>query len=137
MTRFAHKLLRFRRISAGVLVLATIALTGCGHPVKRKLNGRWMGQAVENVDDSQTAAATGWAKGTSFEFAGDTLTVAVPAEEPRSGKYKVLRAHENTVTVAVTRRDGHVDKAKFKLDDEHSMRWMIGDGRAVVLRREN
>jgi hypothetical protein len=54
--------------------------SGCGHPVQRSLEGRWLGEAVENFQDSQLAAATGWARGLSFEFAGSNVTVAVPAE---------------------------------------------------------
>jgi len=82
------------------------------------------------------AAATGWARGLSLEFSGTRLTVAVPAEEPRTGKYQVASVHENDVQLAVTRQDGRVDTASFKLDDERSLRFMIGDQRAVVLRRE-
>jgi hypothetical protein len=104
--------------------------------VQKKLEGRWLGDAVENFDDNHVAAATGWAKGTSLEFAGSTLTVSIPAEEPRSGKYKVARVHNTDVELAVMRDDGRTDKARFKLDDEHSIRWMLGDGRSVVLRRD-
>ncbi len=81
------------------------------------------------------AAATGWARGLSLEFSGTRLTVAVPAEEPRTGKYKIASVRENDVELAVTRLDGAVDTASFKLDDERSLRFMIGDTRAIVLRR--
>ena len=104
--------------------------------MQKKLEGRWLGDSVENFADSHVAAATGWAKGTSLEFAGSTLTVSIPAEEPRSGKYKVAKVHNTDVELAVMRDDGRTDKARFKLDDEHSIRWMLGDGRAVVLRRD-
>jgi hypothetical protein len=60
----------------------------------------------------------------------------VPAEEPRTGKYQVASARQNDVSLAIRRPDGKVDTAAFKLDDERSIRWMVGDGRAVVLRRE-
>ncbi|HMJ10748.1 MAG TPA: hypothetical protein VK524_05035 [Polyangiaceae bacterium] len=132
----------FRRSRLGpfakLTVFAACALAGtaCGHPVQKKLEGRWLGDSVENFDDGHVAAATGWAKGTSLEFAGSTMTVAIPAEEPRSGKYKVARVHDADVELAVVREDGRTDKARFKLDDEHSIRWMLGDGRAVVLRRD-
>jgi hypothetical protein len=118
------------------VVACALACSGCGHPVQKKLEGRWLGDSVENFDDGHVAAATGWAKGTSLEFAGSTMTVSIPAEEPRSGKYKVARVHNSDVELAVLRDDGRTDKARFKLDDEHSIRWMLGDGRAVVLRRD-
>jgi len=125
------------KISSLVLVLGgALLLAGCGNPVQRKLEGRWLGESVENFDAKDVAAATGWARGLSLEFSGARLTVAVPAEEPRTGKYKVASVHENDVELAVTRLDGAVDSASFKLDDERSLRFMIGDTRAIVLRRE-
>ena len=74
------------RAVAATAVLATIAgATGCAHPMQRKLEGRWLGDSVENFDSELVAAATGWAKGTSMEFSGSNMTVAVPAEEPTPG----------------------------------------------------
>jgi hypothetical protein len=127
---------RGRLTSLGLLVTSALVLAGCGNPVQRKLEGRWLGESVENFDAKDMAAATGWARGLSLEFAGTRLTVAVPAEEPRIGKYKVASVHENDVQLAVTRADGAVDTASFKLDDERSLRFMVGDNKAVVLRRE-
>jgi hypothetical protein len=127
---------RGRLTSLGLLLAGALVLAGCGNPVQRKLEGRWLGESVENFDAKEMAAATGWARGLSLEFSGTHLTVAVPAEEPRTGKYKVASVHENDVELAVTRLDGAVDTASFKLDDDRSLRFMIGDNRAVVLRRE-
>ena len=125
-----------RLTSLGLLLSGALLLAGCGNPVQRKLEGRWLGESVENFDAKDMAAATGWACGLSLEFSGTKLTVAIPAEEPRVGKYKVASVNENDVQLAVTRADGAVDNASFKLDDERSLRFMIGDNRAVVLRRE-
>ena len=124
--------------SLGLLqVLPVLAIsTGCGHPVQRSLEGRWLGQTVENFQDSQLAAATGWARGLSFEFAGSSVTVAVPAEEPRTGRYNVKSVHESDVRLAVMTKDGKSSNVVLKLDSDHSMRWMLGQGRAVVLRRD-
>jgi hypothetical protein len=120
-----------------VAILPILAIsTGCGHPVQRSLEGRWLGEAVENFDETQLAAATGWARGLSFEFAGSNVTVAVPAEEPRSGRYKVSSVHESDVRLAVTSKDGKPSAVALKLDSDHSMRWMLGQGRAIVLRRD-
>jgi hypothetical protein len=118
------------------MALGALILAGCGNPIARKLEGRWLGEGVENFDSKDVAAATGWARGLSLEFSGTHLTVAVPAEEPRTGKYKVANVHDNDVELVVTRLDGVVDNARFKLDDERSLRFMVGDNRAVVLRRE-
>jgi hypothetical protein len=118
-------------------ILPILAIsTGCGHPVQRSLEGRWLGEAVENFQDSQLAAATGWARGLSFEFAGSTVTVAVPAEEARTGRYQVTSAYQSDVRLAFTGKDGKATTALFKLDNDHSIRWMLGQGRAVVLRRD-
>jgi len=127
---------RGRLTSLGLVLSAALLLTACGNPVQHKLEGRWLGESVENFDSREVAAATGWARGLSLEFAGSRLTVAVPAEEPRTGKYKIASVHENDVELAVTRQDGAVDTASFKLDDERSLRFMIADTRAIVLRRE-
>lgn len=132
--RNALKISSFFRLT--LIASAALLLSGCGNPVQRKLEGRWLGESVENFDSRDVAAATGWARGLSMEFSGTRLTVVVPAEEPRTGKYKVASVHENDVQLAVTRTDGAVDTASLKLDDERSLRFMIGDTRAIVLRRE-
>jgi len=124
------------RLTLPLALVAVAVLSGCGNPVQRKLEGRWLGESVENFDAKDMAAATGWARGLSLEFAGSRVTVAVPAEEPRTGKYKVQSVHENDVQLAVTRQDGSVDTASLKIDDERSIRFMVGDTRAVILRRE-
>lgn len=84
----------------------------------------------------EIAPATGWARGLSFEFAGNNVTVAVPAEEARTGRYSVSSVHESDVRLAFTSKDGKTSSAVFKLDNNHSIRWMLGQGRAVVLRRD-
>jgi outer membrane lipopolysaccharide assembly protein LptE/RlpB len=111
-------------------------LSACGNHVQKQLEGRWLGDGVENFQDEAAAAATGWARGVSFEFLGATLRVTIPAEEPRTGTYRVASVRGNDVTLAVQRKDGALDEARLKLDDEYSLRWMLGDGRAVVLHKE-
>ena len=133
---FQHSARRGWLTSLALILSGALLLAGCGNPVQRKLEGRWLGESVENFDARDVAAATGWARGLSLEFSGTRLTVAVPAEEPRTGKYKVASVHENDVELAVTRLDGAVDTASLKFDDERSLRFMIGDTRAIVLRRE-
>lgn len=115
--------------------LAMSGLVGCGHPIKRQLEGRWFGDSIENVEPSQLAAATGWTRGTSFEFSGDQITVVVPAEEPRTGSYEVAAARAGDVTLDVRRADGADYKLELRMDGEHSLRWLLPEGKAVVMRR--
>jgi hypothetical protein len=126
---------RARRVLWALGISLAVVGAGCGHPVERKLQGRWIGSGVENFDDDAIAVATGWARGASLEFAGSTLTVAIPAEEPRSGPYKVVGVHQNDITLSVRRKDGSADPVRLKLDDEREIRWMVGGGRAVLMRR--
>jgi hypothetical protein len=125
-----------RFLTGTTLFVLAVALVGCGHPLERKLQGRWLGQSVENFDDRHMAAATGWAKGLLFEFAGSSLTVSIPAEEPRTGQYRVASVRHNDVRLSVQRKDNTPDTIVLKLDDEQSLRWMLGEGRSVVLHRE-
>jgi hypothetical protein len=118
-----------------VLLAALMASGGCGHPAARRLQGEWVGEGVENVDLSQLAVATGWARGLRFEFDGASATVTIPTELPRSGPFKVMNATERTVTIAIERPDHARDVATFALDTATTMRWQIGEGRSVMFRR--
>jgi len=95
-----------------------------------------MGESVENFDEEVSAAANGWARGTSLEFAGNDLTVAIPAEEPRTARYKVVAVHQKNVRLGVTKPDGKSEDLRLVLDDERSLRWMLDDNRSVVMRRQ-
>jgi hypothetical protein len=119
-----------------VLLSLAAAAPACGHPVKRQLEGRWFGESVENFDQRELPAATGWARGVSFEFAGENLTVSVPAEEPRTAPYQVASVQRNDVRLSVQRSTGEKESVRFRLDDERSIRWMLDEHHAVVLRRE-
>ena len=125
--RFAKSLL--------LLALSATTLVGCGHPAERKLRGRWYGDRIESVDAVDLSAATGWVKGTSFLFKGSEMTVEIPAEGARTGKFEVLAFRDGKITVGVHRQDGATDRVELKLDDERSMRWLLPQGRAVVMRR--
>ena len=115
--------------------LASLA-AGCGHPVQRQLEGTWHGEAVENFDERDLARATGWAKSLRFSFSGAQMSVSIAAEQERSGKYRIRSVRNSDVVLAVTRPGGGEDLTQLKLDDDHSIRWMLGQSRAVVLRRE-
>ncbi len=120
---------------AGPLLLAP-ALFGCGNPVQRQLEGRWLGDSVESFEQRELSRATGWARGVSFEFTGTKVTVTIPAEEPRSAPYRVTGVHSSDVRLAVQRPDGQSDPLHLRIDDERSVRWMLDDTHAIVLRRD-
>lgn len=105
--------------------------------MQRRLEGRWIGESVENVNSSFLAAATGWVKGTSFEFAGERITVIIPAEDPRTGTYSVASVHDDRVMLQAKRADGTLDAVDLKLQDEHSLQWLLPSGALIRLRKAN
>ena len=118
---------------AALLVLASFA-TGCSKSPKDKLQGKWVGEKVDNVPIDQEARATGWVKGTTFEFKGDKVIVTIPAEEPRTGHFAVVPQSASKLNVSFTRANGEVDEATFILASEgKSLRWDIGNERTVTL----
>jgi hypothetical protein len=119
-----------------VLAAAAAGTAGCGHPLSRKLEGRWFGSGVESFEQRELPAAVGWAKGVSFEFSGEKITVAIPAEEPRTAPYRIEGVHGSDVKLGVTRPDGKIDPLALRMDDEQSMRWMLDSVHSVVLKRE-
>lgn len=117
------------------LCIAVTALTACGHPVERRLQGRWLGESVDGFDGAALAGVTGWARGTSFDFVDEKLTVAIPAEDPRSGTFSVQSYRDSKTVLAVKRADGQTDRVELRLDDEQSMRWLLPEGRSIIMRR--
>lgn len=121
---------------AAAALLLPLLSTGCGSQVERALSGRWLGDSVENFDPGDLPLATGWARGASLEFAGSTLTVAIPAEEPRKGRFEVESAHDDAILVAVRDDKGKVDRARFTMDGDRYLKWHIDERRRIVLRKE-
>ena len=119
------------------LLVSLAGVTACGHPIQRRLEGRWIGESIENVNQAFLAGATGWAKGMSFEFSGERLTVIIPAEDPRTGTYTVASVHDDRVTIQAKRADGTLDPVDFRLQDEHSLQWLLPSGASVRLRKAN
>lgn len=113
-----------------------VLLASCSKSPEEKLAGKWTGDRIDNVSADQVARATGWVKGTTFEFSGDKLTVTVPAEPARKGTFKVTRLDGDKMVLSVARPDGpSQDEATLTLLDDKSMRWDIGQGREVLLVR--
>lgn len=118
------------------LALAAMALpfaAGCQKTPRDKLQGRWLGEGVENLPAQQVPKATGWVKGTAIEFAGNKVTVTVPAETPRTGTFKVARVEGEKVVVAFSRDEGGTDETAFRFVNEGTMRWDIGNGREILM----
>lgn len=121
-----------------VLLLAValpLLLTGCSEDPKERLQGKWEGQAVNNVEGPQKIEATAWAQGVRFEFDKSKLTVAIPSEKARTGDFDIEDADEDKVTIRVAREGGGNDSAELRFDDDDKLLWSIGDGRDVILAR--
>lgn len=122
--------------AAPIALLVTIPLlAGCETSPKDRLQGRWVGEAVENFVPPQVARATGWARGAAFEFRGNRVTVSIPAERPRQGTYQITRADPEELRLSFVRSHGARDEAAFVFDGDDVLRWMVGQGRSVVLRK--
>jgi hypothetical protein len=136
MIQYSKSRLPYLVVAATSLIVGALSTIGCAHPLTRRLEGRWLGHAVENFDDGEMALATGWARGTSFEFSGSRLTVTVPAEDPRVGTFKVESAHGGDFTLAIEDGQGRRSRSRFTFDQDHLVRWHLDEARSIVLRRE-
>jgi hypothetical protein len=112
---------------------ATVTMAGCEKSPRDRLQGRWLGESIENVPAAQMQKATGWVKGTAIEFNGAKVTVTIPAETPRSGGYKVTRKDDDTFLVSFAREEGGHDEAEMSLAGDGQLRWRIGEGREIVM----
>jgi len=116
-------------------LVGLLLVSSCAHPAERALQGRWEGQSVENFDKDAIAGATAWARGTSFEFEGRRLTVSVPAKPARTGVYELVEIQERHVTLSVLDSTGEADEMELIVDDEESLRWVLDEGRTLVMAR--
>jgi hypothetical protein len=112
-----------------------LSLSGCGHPAERALQGEWLGSSVENFELDSMAAATGWARGTSLEFSGRRIKVTLPAQAPRVGVYELSSIEDRTVLLNVLGSEGETSELELIVDDEKSLRWVMGEGRTIVLHK--
>ena len=119
--------------TALALAITLPAAAGCDKSPKDRLQGRWLGESIENVSAAQAPKATGWVKGTAFEFQGNKVTVTIPAETPRTGTFKVTKAEADTLLVSFLRDEGGRDEAEMQLVGEKELRWRISGGREIVL----
>jgi hypothetical protein len=127
--------LRVRPLVILPLLLAATAL-GCQKSPRDRLQGKWVGEGISAVHPSQAARADGWAKGTRLEFSGNTVTVAIPAEAPRSGTYKIAKAEGNDLDVVFSREGGSADRSRLNLTEDGKLRWILNSGVEILLHRE-
>jgi hypothetical protein len=125
--------MRFRIAQTVALPLTMVAAMGCEKTPRDKLQGRWLGEAIENVPASQLAKTTGWVKGTALEFAGNKVTITIPAEAPRTGTFKVSKVEGERMLVSFVREEGGHDEAELRFTGDRTLRWVLGTGPEVVL----
>ena len=115
---------------------ALLAGAGCGGGPADKLEGKWVGERIDNVSAEQVAKATAWVKATTLEFAGDKLTVTIPAETARKGTFKVAKVDGDKLVLSVHRKDSATrDETTFTLQGDKTLRWDIGQSREITLVR--
>lgn len=123
-------------VASSLVVLAAAAsLGGCNKSPRDKLQGKWVGETVGQVHASQQGQAETWAKNTHLEFAGNKVTVSVPAESPRSGTFKIAKVDGNEMDLLFKRPEGSEDKTRVRMNEDGKMVWMLG-GTEMVMRRE-
>lgn len=125
--------MRIRITTALALAITLPVVAGCEKSPKDKLQGRWLGESIENVPSAQLTKSSGWVKGTAIEFAGNKVTVTIPAETPRTGTFKVSKAANDGLLVSFVRDEGGHDEAEMKLVGDQTLRWRIGNGREIVM----
>ncbi|HVY48323.1 MAG TPA: hypothetical protein VHB21_20690 [Minicystis sp.] len=123
-----------RWMSTLAVALAALAV-GCEKSPRDRLQGRWLGESIDNVPADEVQKATGWVKGTAMEFSGNKVTVTIPAETPRTGSFKVTKAEGDRLVVSFFREEGGRDDAEVQLVGDQALRWHIGQGREIVLIR--
>jgi hypothetical protein len=129
--------MRFRTAAHLVLAMAIPILGGCASTPKERLEGKWVGERADNFRPEHADRVTGWVAGTSFEFKGSRVTVSIPAESPRTGTYEIAQASEGELHITFKRAHGANDEATFLFEGEDRLRWMLGDGRSIVLKKQN
>ena len=119
--------MRIRVKTALALVFVLPVVAGCEKSPRDKLQGRWLGESIENVPSAQLTKSTGWVKGTAIEFQGNKVTVTIPAETPRTGTFKAAKATEPDALLV-----SFVRGQLIRVGDQ-TLRWRIGDGREIVM----
>jgi hypothetical protein len=119
-----------------VLPLFMVSVFGCEKSPRDKLEGKWVGEGVAQVHATQMGRADEWVKQTHVEFSGSNVTVAIPAEEPRSGTFKVAKAEGNDLDVVFKRKAGGEDRTKITLLEEDRLKWTLSNGVELTMKKQ-
>jgi len=123
-----------RNLLMCVALVFPLCLNGCSKDPKERLQGKWGGQTVKQIDESQKAEATTWAQGVRFEFDKNKMTVSLPSDQPRSGDFDIEDVSGDKLTVRVARESGGSDTAALRFEGSKLV-WDVGSGREVVMTR--
>ncbi len=74
-------------------------------------------------------------KATLFEIKGNELTVAMPAQDTRTGQVKLGAVNGRHIQLDVTRPSGEHDSMSLTMENDHAVAWDIGDDRTITLER--
>jgi hypothetical protein len=124
------------RLVVGALLLSVLGLAGCEKSPRDKLQGKWVGESVHNVQPDQQGRADGWARGTRVEFAANKVTVGVPAESARTGTYTVAKVDGNDLELVFKRPEGTEDRTRMRFTEDGKLAWTLKGGTQIMLRRE-
>lgn len=116
-------------------IAITVLSSACSKDPKARLQGKWLGDSITNVAEGESADATTWVKGVTFEFTGTKMTVTIPNQQPRVGEFDIEDAKKDRVTIRVAREGGGTDSTTLLFAKEDHLNWDLGDGREVVLTR--
>jgi hypothetical protein len=121
-------------------VCAVVALcapaAACRSPSQAQLEGRWLGQRFESLDGSVSAGRTGWARGASLTFSRSTVSVQVPGEAARQGRYEVLSDDDGELQLSIVGHDGQVDHAELTLETDQLLRWHLTSVHTLLMRHD-
>ncbi len=120
-------------LALGLVVAGATGAAACSGPGAR-LQGRWVGDSVAKFAEADVPVVTAWARGVSFEFHDDEVTVTIPAETPRRGTFEVIEHDEDALTVAIGQGESRPRSARFRVAAKR-LYWQVGADREVVLER--
>jgi hypothetical protein len=124
------------RWGACAIVALCAPAAGCSGSSQPRLEGRWLGQRFESLDGSVSAGRAGWARGASLTFSSSTVSVQVPGEAARQGRYEVLSDEDGELQLSIIGHDGHVDHAELTLETDELLRWHLTPVHTLVMRHD-
>jgi hypothetical protein len=119
-----------------VLVASCVPASACRGASEPRLEGRWLGQRFESLDGSVSAGRAGWALGASLTFSSSMVSVQVPGEAARQGRYEVLSDEDGELQLSIIGHDGHVDHAELTLETDELLRWHVTSVHTLIMRHD-